>query len=62
MLLLVERLLQRKLGPLPESISAQLEQLTIAQLEHLSDALFDFASPDDLARWLDHTTNPHTEE
>jgi hypothetical protein len=37
---------------LPPEITAQLEQLTMAQLEQLADALLDFTGPADLEAWL----------
>jgi len=52
MLTLVSRLLNRRLGPISESTLTLLQQFKPEQLEQLSDALLDFASPADLELWL----------
>ncbi len=52
---LIQRQLTRRCGALPAEIIAQLEQLTMAQLEQLADALLDFTGPDDLQAWLQTT-------
>lgn len=49
---LVTRLLKRRLGFFPPSVSEQIEQLTLAQLEALGDALLDFQKISDLEQWL----------
>jgi hypothetical protein len=49
---LISRLLRRKLGPLPDSLQAQVKALSLEQLEALGEALFDFAEASDLAAWL----------
>jgi hypothetical protein len=47
------RLLKRRFGVLPETVTARIATLSLERLEALADALLDFAAPDDLARWLD---------
>lgn len=50
--LLVERLLIRKLGTLPEELHAQVDQLSLSQLTALGEALLEFTTLDDLQIWL----------
>ncbi|MFP4437030.1 MAG: DUF4351 domain-containing protein [Chloroflexaceae bacterium] len=50
---LVLRLLTRKLGPLPEEVTARIVALDSATMLLLADALLDFATQDDLRVWLD---------
>lgn len=49
---LISRQLTRKLGPLPDSLQAQVNALSLEQLEALGEALFDFAEASDLETWL----------
>ena len=49
---LVTRLLWRRFGGPFMSYEKQLENLTLAQLEDLAEALLDFAGAGDLAQWL----------
>jgi hypothetical protein len=49
----VLRLLTRKLGPLPEEVTARIAALDSATMLLLADALLDFATQDDLRAWLD---------
>jgi predicted transposase/invertase (TIGR01784 family) len=49
---LVLRLLQRRLGAVPQDLLAQIDQLPLAQLEALAEALLDFGSETDLRDWL----------
>jgi hypothetical protein len=49
---LVLRLLQRRLGRLPQSRRRAIEKLSLQKIEALGEALLDFDSPDDLSRWL----------
>lgn len=51
--LLILRLLERQIGTVPDSIRAQIEEFTIAQLEALGEALLDFTSVAALERWLE---------
>ena len=46
------RQLARKVGPVTEPLLSQLQVLGADDLENLAEALLDFASQDDLARWL----------
>jgi predicted transposase YdaD len=48
----VLRLLKRRLGTLTASELGQIEQLPLAQLEELGEALLDFTNAGDLAQWL----------
>ncbi len=49
---LVLRLLHRRLGTLPEAVTAQVQALSVPQLEALGEALLDFATLADLEAWL----------
>jgi predicted transposase/invertase (TIGR01784 family) len=46
------RFLARSLGDIPDNIQAQINELTIAQLEQLQDDLLDFTGIDDAIAWL----------
>ena len=48
----VLKLLQRKLGKLPDEIQAQIMALSIEQLELLAEELLDFSKLDNLTAWL----------
>lgn len=50
--LLIERLLTRKFGALPEGITARLAQLAASQLTALGEALLDVTALHDVERWL----------
>lgn len=45
-------LLNRRIGPLTPEIQAQIQTLSIPQLEDLAEALLDFSQPTDLTTWL----------
>ncbi len=49
---LVLRQLTRRIGELPESVTQQVNTLSIQSLEALGEALLDFRGMDDLERWL----------
>lgn len=49
---MILRLIQKKLGSLPEVAQSQLSTLTAAQLEDLGVALLDFNSMSELEDWL----------
>jgi predicted transposase YdaD len=49
---LVLRLLGRRVGRLPEATIGQIQQLPIAQIEALGEALLDFSGFEDLTDWL----------
>lgn len=51
-LAIVLRLLKRRVGPLEASMQQRVEGLSVGELERLSEALLDFAEPQDLQRWL----------
>ncbi|MEL7332070.1 MAG: DUF4351 domain-containing protein, partial [Cyanobacteria bacterium J06560_2] len=47
-----QRQLSRKLGTLPEKLSAQINQLSIDSLDQLGDVLLEFERAEDLENWL----------
>jgi predicted transposase YdaD len=49
------RLLNRKLGNLPESIADRIKSLEPIQLDSLTEDLLDFQSLDDLQNWLSNS-------
>jgi Domain of unknown function (DUF4351) len=49
---LLQRLLTRRFGELTANVMADFDALTIADLDRLGEALFDFASLQDLEIWL----------
>jgi Domain of unknown function (DUF4351) len=49
---LIHRLLNRKVGSIDDRTLTQITNLSVAQLEDLGEALFDFDSIADLDRWL----------
>jgi predicted transposase YdaD len=49
---LLLRLLDRRVGQLSGDLTQAISALSLEQLESLGDALFDFATPDDLQQWL----------
>ena len=49
---LILRLLTRRIGAIPESLTDQISKLPIEQLESLAEALLDFTRLDDLTQWL----------
>jgi predicted transposase/invertase (TIGR01784 family) len=49
---LILKLLKRKFGNIPTKLQTIVQQLSIAQLEDLGEALLDFATLDDLSIWL----------
>jgi len=51
-LTIVQRLLERHFGPLPNTITERLRRLDAAQLEALSDVLLDLRSLNELNDWL----------
>ncbi|MDJ0707406.1 MAG: Rpn family recombination-promoting nuclease/putative transposase [Leptolyngbyaceae cyanobacterium MO_188.B28] len=50
----VLRLLTRKFGEVPPDLGAQIERLSLAQLEELGEALLDFSTLQELSGWLDN--------
>jgi hypothetical protein len=50
--LMLTRLLTRKLGGIPDELMAQIQTLSISDLESLGDASIDFTQLSDLERWL----------
>ncbi len=46
------RLLNRRCGPLSEATIAQIQSLSMEQLEALADALYQFQDSTDLTSWL----------
>ncbi len=49
---IVLRLLNRRVGNIPEALLSQIQGLSVEQLEALGDALLDFSSLTDLEGWL----------
>ena len=49
---IVLRLLNRRVGNIPDALLSQIQGLSVEQLEALGDALLDFSSLADLSRWL----------
>lgn len=49
---LILRLLTRKVGELPSDAIAQIETLSLEQIENLGEALLDFQEMADLEAWL----------
>jgi hypothetical protein len=49
---MVVRQLRRRIGPLPKATTKRVSSLPLDQLEHLGEALLDFTTKADLARWL----------
>ncbi|MBZ8180291.1 DUF4351 domain-containing protein [Oscillatoria salina IIICB1] len=50
---LVMRLILRRFGTIESELEAQIEQLSLSQLEELAEALLDFTALTDLTNWLD---------
>jgi hypothetical protein len=50
--LLISRQLNQKLGGIPDEIIAQIQVLSVSDLESLGGALLDFTQLSDLERWL----------
>ncbi|NER01016.1 MAG: Rpn family recombination-promoting nuclease/putative transposase [Cyanothece sp. SIO2G6] len=55
---LILRLLVQQVGSLPEGILAQVQQLTLDDLEVLADTLLDFNQLEDLTQWLYEPRSP----
>ena len=49
---LIVRQLTRRVGSIDVNVTEQIQQLSLAQLDDLGDALLDFTSLADLAGWL----------
>jgi predicted transposase YdaD len=49
---LVLRLLQKRVGELPQQVREQIQGLSLEQLEALGEALLDFSAIADLLNWL----------
>ena len=50
---LILRLLNRRVGELPQQSRQRVENLSLEQLENLGEALLDFSSMADLQAWLE---------
>ena len=50
---LVLRLLQRRVGELPQEVRGDIQTLSLEQLEALAEALLDFTGIEDLLNWLE---------
>ncbi len=51
------RLLARRIGSVGPELQAQIQNLSIEQLNALSEALLDFTDPTDLTTWLQSQQN-----
>ena len=51
--ILLLRLLQRRVGNLPQDLRERIESLPLNQLENLGEALLDFTGLEDLHNWLE---------
>ncbi len=51
---IILRLLNRRVGTLPESITTKIADLSIEQIETLAEELLDFQSIADLEVWLEN--------
>jgi predicted transposase YdaD len=49
---IVLRLLNRRVGNIPDALQSQIQELSAQQLEALGDALLDFSTIADLEGWL----------
>ena len=49
---IILRLLNRKVGNLPDEIATQIESLDSSQLDFLTESLLEFETLDDLNGWL----------
>ncbi|MEH1874952.1 Rpn family recombination-promoting nuclease/putative transposase [Nostoc sp.] len=49
---IVLRLLNRRVGNIPDALLSQIQGLSVEQLEALGDAMFDFSTVADLSGWL----------
>ncbi len=49
---LVLRQLSRRVGSISPDAQAQIQSLSLPQIEALGEALLDFSAPDDLTNWL----------
>ncbi len=49
---LVLRLLNRRVGPLDETLQQQITRLSLEQLEALAEELLDFSTVEELQTWL----------
>jgi hypothetical protein len=49
---IVLRLLNRRVGNIPDALLSQIQGLSVEQLEALGDAVLDFSTLADLSSWL----------
>jgi len=49
----VKRLLQKRFGEIPAATVSQVESLSLAELESLTEEIFDFTSLSDFSSWLE---------
>jgi flagellar biosynthesis/type III secretory pathway protein FliH len=54
---IILRQLERRLGELPESAIAQIQQLSLDQLAELAIAILDLHNLEDLSQWLSSKLN-----
>ncbi|NER50974.1 MAG: Rpn family recombination-promoting nuclease/putative transposase [Symploca sp. SIO1B1] len=53
----VKRLLQKRFGEIPAAIVSQVESLSLAELESLTDEILDFTGLSDVLSWLERIEN-----
>ncbi len=53
--LLISRQLIRRFGAVPATLIEKIDELSIAQLDSLGEASFDFETIDDLTAWLENS-------
>ena len=46
------RLLKKRLGEVPENLKNQFSDLSLEELENLSEEILDFTNFDDISNWL----------
>ncbi len=51
---LVKRLLQKRFGEIPATVSSKIDNLPLGKLENLTEEILDFESLSDLAVWLEN--------
>jgi len=54
---LIMRQLPRRIGTVAPELQERIRQLSLAQLEHLAEALLDFSDVGDLVIWLQRLSN-----
>jgi predicted transposase YdaD len=50
---IILRQLNRRVGAVPTEVQERIQRLAVPQLEELGEALLDFATVEDVLRWLE---------